>query len=143
MNFAPASDTKLRAGTPEIRREAEQVSERGRTNQTPLQRPAHFAPEDIDNVLHFADAQKKRRAEKCSAGKRNRREEYRQFLQEPHVRPRIEPPMIRRPTNERQQRTGHTNFSKRDQHLARFKPARVPAHQRVEQKKIDRGDEAR
>ena len=50
--------------------------------------------------------------------------------------------VIRRPTNQRQQRAGDTNFAKRDQHLARFKPARVPAHQRVEQKKIDRRDEA-
>ena len=51
--------------------------------------------------------------------------------------------VIRRPTDQRQQRAGHTNFSECDQHLARFKPARVPAHQRVEQKKIDRRDEAR
>ena len=115
----------------------------GRERIKRLYKPAHFAPENINDVLHFADAQKKRRAEKCGAGKRNRREEYRQFLEEPHVRPRIQPQIIRRPTNERQQRAGHTNFSKRDQHLARFKPARVPAHQRVEQKKIDRGDEAR
>ena len=35
-----------------------------------------------------------------------------------------------------------TQIFERDQHLARFEPARVPAHQRVEQKKIDRRDEA-
>jgi hypothetical protein len=34
-------------------------------------------PEYIYDVLHFADAQKKRRAEKSGAGNCNRREQYR------------------------------------------------------------------
>jgi hypothetical protein len=62
-------------------------------------------------------------------------------LEEPHVGPRIQPQVIRRPANQRQQRAGDANFSERDQHLARFKPARMPPHQRVKQKKIDRRHE--
>ena len=67
-----AFDTKLLAGTPEIRREAGQVSERARMNQTPLQL-ANFSPEYINDVLHIADAQKERRAEKCGASNCDRR----------------------------------------------------------------------
>src|SRR5262249_8216952 len=59
-----------------------------RLTQTPLQL-ADFSPENINDVLHFADTQKKCRTEKSGAGNRNRHEQYRQFLQEPHVRPRI------------------------------------------------------
>src|SRR5262249_61899340 len=107
----------------------------------PLQ-PAHLAPENINDVLDFAHAQKKRRAEKCGPSKRNCREEYRQLLEKPHVRPCIQPPVIRRPANESEQRTCNANFSECNQHLTRLEPARMPAHQRVEQKKIDRRDEA-
>jgi len=113
-----------------------------RLTQTPLQRAAHFASEHINDVLHFADAQEKRRAEKRGSSERDGREQYGQLLEEPHVRPRIQPQVICRPANESQQGACDTNFCERNEHLARFEPACMPAHQRVEQKKIDRRDEA-
>ena len=99
--------------------------------------------ENVNDVLHLADAEKKRRAEKSAYGDCNCRDEYRQLFEEPHVRPRVQPEVIRRPTNQRQQRTSDTNFPERDQHLRRFQSSRVAAHQCVEQKKVDRGNEAR
>ena len=100
-------------------------------------------PENIDDILHLADAQKKCRAEKSGSGNHNCCEEYHDLLQEPHVRPSVQPEIIRRLTNQSQQPTGDTDFCERDQHLARFQPAGVPAHERVEQKKVDRRDETR
>src|SRR5262245_17386437 len=108
--------------------------------QTALQ-PADLSLENVNDVLHLADSQKKCRSEKSGSGNCNCCEEYRQLLEEPHVRPRVQPEVIRRPTDQRQQRTGDTNFSESDQHSASLQPARVPAHQRVEQKKVNRGDE--
>src|SRR5437660_10140857 len=97
----------------------------------PLQRPADFSPEYINDVLHFAHAQKKRRAEKRAAGARNRREQYRQFLEEPHVRPRIQPPVICSPADLRQQRARETNFSERSQYLASIELWGVAAASRL------------
>src|SRR5437588_4860348 len=65
--------------------------------QTPLRRSADLPPEHIYDVLHFGNAQKKCRAKKSGSSNRNRHEQYRQLLEEPHVRPRIEPQIIGRP----------------------------------------------
>src|SRR5215469_10287557 len=96
------------------------------------------SPEDVNDVLHLADAEKKCRSEKSGCGSCNCCEEYRQLLEESHVRPRVQPQIIRSPTDQRQESSGNTNFPERDQHLRRFQPTRVPAHQRVEQKKVER-----
>src|SRR5262249_33908427 len=101
------------------------------------------SPENVNDVLHLADAEKKCRSEKSSYSSCNCCEEYRQLLEEPHVRPRVQPEIIRSPTDQRQQRTSDTNFSERDQHLRRLQPSGVPPHERVEQKKVNRGNEAR
>src|ERR1041384_95560 len=100
-------------------------------------------PENIDDVLHFTDTQKKRHAEKRRYARRNCSKQYAQLLEKAHVRPRIEPAVICRPTDHRQERARETNFSKGKKHLARFKPARMPAHQRVKQQKINRRNETR
>src|SRR5215471_5153625 len=55
---------------------------------------AYLPPENINDVLHLADAQNKCRREKSGSGKGNRHEQRRQLLKEPHVRPRIEPQVI-------------------------------------------------
>src|ERR1044071_398230 len=111
-------------------------------NNDPIALPsADFSSKHIDDVLHFADAQNKRRREKSSSGNCDGHQQCRKFPKEPHVRPGIEPEVIGTPTNQREQSTANTNLSKRDEHLSRLEPSGVPAHQRVQQKEIYGRDE--
>src|SRR5690242_946442 len=94
-------------------------------------------PENIDNVLHFADAQEKRRAKKYRRAACDHSKQNSHLCKKSHVGPRVEPPVIRPPANQREQRAGETHLCQRNQHLARLQTARMPSHQSVKQKKID------
>jgi len=60
------------------------------------------------------------------------------FFQKAQTLPSIQPTVIGRPANQREQHTSHANFSKAGEHPARFQFPCVPPHQPVEQKKIER-----
>src|SRR3954451_78735 len=59
------------------------------------------------------------------------------------ARPRVEPKIVSRPADQRQQGAGETNLCETNQRLPRLQPSGMPAHQHVKQQKIDRRNEAR
>src|ERR1051325_10166283 len=100
-------------------------------------------PENIDNILYLADAQEKGRAKKYCRAACDHSKQNSQLCKKSHVGPRVEPPVIRPPAKQREERAGETHLCQRDQHLARLQSARVPSHQGVKQKKIGGRNEAR